>query len=98
MESGSWTTDSRRWGGKHVGGVGRGEEELCDPYEDAGRIYGAVCGQEIRLGNGGVAAGERPPLESSGQLSGKRCVGAAMFTTAQTYTINNTAAELAPRL
>lgn len=75
-----------------------GEEELCDPYEDAGRIYGAVCGQEIRLGNSGVAAGERPPLESSGQLSGERCGDAEMFTTAQTQTINNAAAELATLL
>lgn len=71
---------------------------LCEPYEDASRIYGAVCGQEIRLGNGGVAAGEMPPLESSGQLSGERCGGGEMFTTAQTHTINNAAAELAALL
>lgn len=55
-------------------------------YEDAGRTYGAVCGQEIRPGNGGVAAGERPPLESSGRLSGEGCGGAEMFTTEQTHT------------
>lgn len=63
MESGRRTRDSRRWAGKHVEAGGEGEEDLCDPYEDAGRIYGAVCGVCL-------AAGERPPLESSGQFSG----------------------------
>lgn len=27
-----------------MGSGGGRKEELCNPYEDAGRIYGAVCG------------------------------------------------------
>lgn len=39
---------------KDIGeGVGEKKEELFGPHEDAGRIYRAVCGQEIQRGGGG---------------------------------------------
>ena len=53
---------------------GKTEEVLFGPYVDAGRIYRAVCGQEIRRNwDCGEAVGELPPLKSSGYLSGERC-------------------------
>lgn len=69
-------------------GSGRKQEEL-QPCEDGGRIYGAVCGQEIRLGSSSGTAGEPPQplppslLGSSGHLSEESRGRAEMFTTPQ---------------
>lgn len=89
------------WEMDEWGGVGR-KEELRNPYEDAGRIYGAVCGGDT-IGKPAESLQARapppppPPLESAGQLSRERCGGAEMLTMAQTPTINNAAAESPPR-
>lgn len=58
------------------------EVVLFGTCEDGGRIYGVVCGQEIQADAGprgcGAAAGEVPPLDSSGYLSAGRRGGVAV--------------------
>lgn len=77
------------------GAEGRGSvsEGLRHACEDGRRIYAAVW-----LGNGGGAAGERPPPGSSGPLSGERRLRAEMFTTVRPHAINSAAPRLGPCL